>query len=157
MRKFKDTDVVLETEGEGGAITNKPVKVAPFDVQGLMRLAEEVRAVDLPLPKLDTDQVMGWVGEKADLTEAVIEIFTKNLPAIFKWLTTIPTLLPILLEETTNLAPEEVASLSAGQGLKVARASWVACVEDGAFSEMAGFFGDLFRGAAGAGANLISA
>ena len=48
-----------------------------------------------------------------------------------------------LVRGASNLTDDEIASLSPGQVLRVARAAYAALVSDGVFTEAASFFGEL--------------
>lgn len=146
-------------------VGDKVVKVGPLDWAGLKHLVDAFSAADLPLPNLAGLSVRGWLdamqrelAEAGDdlvkiaranqrsnlgLYELLVDFVGENLPAIWQWLLKHPPIVAALVAGSSNVAPDEIEQLSAGQFLRVARASWQALVADGFFTEAVGFFGGL--------------
>jgi hypothetical protein len=153
---------------------DKVVKVGPLDWAGLKNLVDAFSKADLPLPNLTGLSIHGWLDSmQAELDEAgedlakiaranqrsnlklyeiILEFLSDNLPIVWEWLLKHPPLLTALVSGSSNVAPDELEQLSAGQLLRVARAAWQALVDDGFFTEAAGFFGDLL----GLGTNVAN-
>lgn len=146
-------------------IGDKIVKVGPLDWAGLKQLVEAFGKADLPLPNLAGLSVRGWIDamhreldEAGDdplklaranqrsnlhLYELLIDFVGENLPALWQWALKHPPLVAALAAGASNLTHEEMDRLTAGQLLRVARASWQALASDGFFTEAVGFFGGL--------------
>jgi hypothetical protein len=153
---------------------DKVVKVGPLDWAGLKNLVDAFSKADLPLPNLAGLSIHGWLDSmQAELDEAgeelakiaqanqrgnlklyeiILEFLSDNLPIVWEWLLKHPPLLTALVSGSSNVSPDELEQLSAGQLLRVARAAWQALVDDGFFTEAAGFFGDLL----GLGTNVAN-
>lgn len=154
---------------------DKVVKVGPLDWGGLKRLVDAFSKADLPLPNLAGLGIHGWLDSmqqeldaagndlakiaKANqrsnlkLYELLVDFVSENLPAIWQWVLKHPPIVAALVEGSSNVAPDEMEQLSAGQFLRVARTGWQALVDDGFFTEAVGFFGGLL----GLGANAVPA
>lgn len=146
-------------------IGDKIVKVGPLDWAGLKQLVDAFGKADLPLPNLAGLSVRGWLDsmhreldEAGDdpfklarasqrsnlhIYELLVDFVGENLPAIWQWLLKHPPLVAALVAGASNVTHEEMDQLTAGQFLRVARASWQALVADGFFTEAVGFFGGL--------------
>ena len=146
-------------------IGDKIVKVGPLDWAGLKQLVDAFGKADLPLPNLAGLSVRGWLDamhreldEAGDdlaklaranqrsnlhIYELLVDFVGENLPALWQWLLKHPPLVAALVAGASNVTHEEMDRLSAGQFLRVARASWQALAADGFFTEAVGFFGGL--------------
>lgn len=146
-------------------IGDKIVKVGPLDWAGLKQLVDAFGKADLPLPNLAVLSVRGWLDsmhreldEAGDdplklarasqrsnlhIYELLVDFVGENLPALWQWLLKHPPLVAALVAGASNVTHEEMDQLTAGQFLRVARASWQALVADGFFTEAVGFFGGL--------------
>jgi hypothetical protein len=146
-------------------IGDKIVKVGPLDWAGLKQLVEAFGKADLPLPNLAGLSVRGWLDsmhreldEAGDdplklarasqrsnlhIYELLVDFVGENLPALWQWLLKHPPLVAALVAGASNVTHEEMDRLTAGELLRVARASWQALAADGFFTEAVGFFGGL--------------
>jgi len=146
-------------------IGDKIVKVGPLDWAGLKQLVDTFGKADLPLPNLAGLSVRGWLDsmhreldEAGDdlaklaranqrsnlhIYELLVDFVGENLPALWQWLLKHPPLVAALVAGASNVTHDEMDQLTAGQLLRVARASWQALVADGFFTEAVGFFGGL--------------
>lgn len=136
-------------------VNDKVVQVGPLDWSGFKGLVEAFAKADLPLPALNDNAVrqkfaVVQAGAKAtgalslaDLAGLVYEFVAGNLPTLYQWVLRHPPLVTALARGASNLTDDEIASLSAGQVLHVARSAYAALVDDGVFAEAAGFFGEL--------------
>lgn len=146
-------------------IGDKIVKVGPLDWAGLKQLVDTFGKADLPLPNLAGLSVRGWLdsmhreldeagndlaklaraNQRSNLHiyELLVDFVGENLPALWQWLLKHPPLVAALVAGASNVTHEEMDQLTAGQCLRVARASWQALVADGFFAEAVGFFGGL--------------
>jgi hypothetical protein len=135
-------------------VNDKVAQVGPLDWSGFKALVEAFAKADLPLPSLgdalkhkltDVQAAARATGtlSLADLAGLVYEFVSGNLPTLYQWLLKHPPLVTALVRGASNLTDDEIASLSPGQVLRVARASYAALVSDGVFTEAAGFFGEL--------------
>lgn len=135
-------------------VGDKIVQVGPLDWSGFKALVEAFAKADLPLPSLDDSlrQKLAEVQASArasgtlslvDLAGLVYEFVAGNLPTLYQWLLSHPPLLTALVRGASNLSDDEIASLSTGEVLRVARAAYAALVADGVFAEAAGFFGEM--------------
>jgi hypothetical protein len=136
-------------------VGDKVVQAGPLDWSGFKVLVEALAVADLPLPNLNDDalrQKLAAVQASAkasgtlslvDVAGLVYEFVAGNLPTLYQWMLKHPPLLTALVRGASNLTEEEIASLSAAEVLRVARAAYAALVHDGVFREAAGFFGEL--------------
>jgi hypothetical protein len=135
-------------------VGDKIVQVGPLDWSGFKGLVEAFAKADLPLPSLNDPlrQKLADVqaGARAtgalslvDLAGLVYEFVAGNLPTLYQWLLKHPPLVTALLRGASNLTDDEIASLSTGEVLRIARAAYAALVSDCVFTEAAGFFGEL--------------
>ena len=135
-------------------VADKIVQVGPLEWSGFKALVEAFAKADLPLPSLsdalrqklsDVQAAARATGTLSlvDLAGLVYEFVAGNLPTLYQWLLKHPPLVTALVRGASNLTDDEIASLSPGQVLRVARASYAALVSDGVFTEAAGFFGEL--------------
>ena len=136
-------------------VGDKIVQVGPLDWSGFKTLIEAFAQADLPLPSLADEglrQKLAAVQASArttgtlsfvDLAGLVYEFVAGNLPTLYQWILKHPPLLTALVRGASNLTDDEIASLSAGEVLRIARAAYAALVADGVFTEAAGFFGEL--------------
>ena len=116
------------------------VDVAPLDWAGVRKLLDEFRKADLPLPDLSNSMQFDMNGgQHFDIAGFI----TANLPVLTQWLFKHPPILTALVASGAGLTEQQIDSLSASQLIRTARASWKALVDDGFFSEVGGFFGDL--------------
>jgi hypothetical protein len=136
-------------------VGDKIVQVGSLDWSGFKTLVEAFAKADLPLPSLADEGLrqkfasvqasaksLGTLS-LADLAGLVYEFIAGNLPTLFQWIVRHPPLVAALVRGASNLTEEEIASLSAGEVLRIARAAYGALVSDGVFTEAAGFFGEL--------------
>lgn len=136
-------------------VGDKIVQVGPLDWSAFKALVDAFAQADLPLPALKDGALRQKLAEiqagaKAsgvlslvDLAGLAYEFVAGNLPVLFQWMLKHPPLVTALVRGASNLTEEEVAGLSAGEVLRVARAAYAALVRDGVFAEAAGFFGEL--------------
>jgi hypothetical protein len=135
-------------------VGDKIVQVGPLDWSGFKALVEAFAKADLPLPSLNDAlrQRLADVQASArasgslsliDLVGLVYEFVAGNLPTLFQWLLKHPPLVTALVRGASNLSDDEIASLTTGQVLRVARAAYAALVADGVFAEAASFFGEI--------------
>ena len=136
-------------------VGDKIVQVGPLDWSGFKTLVDALAKADLPLPNLRDDAVRQKLAAltaaaKAsgalpivDLADLIYELVTSNLPTLYQWMLRHPALVTALVRGASNLSDEEIAGLSAGEVLRVARAAYSALVGDGVFAEAASFFGEL--------------
>lgn len=135
-------------------VNDKIVQVGALDWSGFKALVEAFAQADLPLPALNDAlrQKLAAVQAAAkasgmlslvDLAGLVYEFVTGNLPTLYQWLLKHPPLVTALVRGASNLTDEEIASLSTGEVLRIARSAYAALVGDGVFAEAAGFFGEL--------------
>jgi hypothetical protein len=154
---------------------DKVVKVGPLDWAGLKQLVDAFSQADLPLPNLAGLSIHGWLesmqqeldqagndlariaraNQRSNLKlyELLVDFVSENLPALWQWALKHPPIVAALVAGSSNVTPEEMEQLSAGQFLRVARAGWQALVDDGFFTEAVGFFGGLL----GLGTNAVPA
>ena len=134
-------------------VNDKIVQVGPLDWSGFKALVEAFAKADLPLPTLGDSlrQKLADVQASArasgtlalvDLAGLVYEFVASNLPTLYQWLLKHPPLVTALVRGASNLTDDEIASLSAGEVLRIARVAYATLMADGVFSEAAGFFGD---------------
>jgi hypothetical protein len=136
-------------------VNDKIVQVGALDWSGFKGLVDAFAQADLPLPSLNDSALRQKLAEvqagaKAsgtlslvDLASMAYEFIAGNLPILYQWILKHPPLVTALVRGASNLTEDEVASLSAGEALRVARAAYAALVGDGVFAEAAGFFGEL--------------
>ena len=152
---------------------DKVVKVGPLDWAGLKQLVDAFSQADLPLPNLAGLSIHGWLqtmqqeldqagndlariaraNQRSNLKlyELLVDFVSENLPALWQWALKHPPIVAALVAGSSNVTPDEMEQLSAGQFLRVARAGWQALVDDGFFTEAVGFFGGLL----GLGTNAV--
>ena len=134
-------------------VNDKIVQVGPLDWSGFKALVEAFSRADLPLPSLSDSLRQRLADLQAaarasgtlslvDLASLLYEFVAGNLPTLYQWLLKHPPLMTALVRGASNLSDEEIAGLSTGKVLRVARAAYAALVADGVFKEAAGFFGD---------------
>ncbi|HVA50229.1 MAG TPA: hypothetical protein VNH11_27995 [Pirellulales bacterium] len=135
-------------------VGDKIIQVGPLDWSGFKALVEAFAKADLLLPSLN-DGLRTKLAEVqtaaratgtlslVDLAGLVYEFVAGNLPTLYQWLLKHPPLVTALVRGASNLTDDEIASLSPGEVLRVARAAYSALVADGVFAEAAGFFGEL--------------
>jgi hypothetical protein len=134
---------------------DKIVQVGPLDWAGFKLLVDAFAQANLPLPTLNDVALRQKLAEVqagarapgslslADLVGLAYEFVAGNLPTLFQWILKHPPLVTALVRGASNLTEDEIAALSAGEVLRVARAAYAALVRDGVFAEAAGFFGEL--------------
>jgi len=116
------------------------VDVAPLDWAGVRKLLDEFRKADLPLPDLSNSVLFDANGGQSF---DIAGFITSNLPVLSQWLFKHPPILTALVAAGAGLTEQQIDGLSASQLMRTARASWKALVDDGFFTEVGGFFGDL--------------
>lgn len=147
-------------------VGDKLVHVGTLTWGGIKAVQAEFSAAKLPLPKLAVESIREGFAEiqaiyakangaddlslalvtqaaNAKLYELLARLASENLPILTAWITGHPPIITALVEQATNLSPEEIDKLSAGQLMRVARAAWDELVADGFFSGAAGFFAGL--------------
>ncbi len=149
MRAFRKTGLSVSWTQVDGTVVTKEIEVSTIDTRGLLLMAESLKAIDAPLPKIDSESIMNAARNKQDVTEVIVRMVADNLSAVYEWMVAIPQLLPLFLSGCTNLSSEQIDSLGGGTAMRVARQCWAECVKDGVFEEVLGFFGDLFRARSG--------
>lgn len=148
------------------SIGDKIVHVGALSWGGFKAVLAEFTAANLPLPKLSLDsiaagfadiqaiweastpgdQVSAVVAKQqadAKLYEIVAKLAAENLPTLTAWITGHPRIVEALVREASNLTPDQVDQLSAGQLFRVASEAFAAAKADGFFSDAAGFFAGL--------------
>lgn len=135
-------------------VGDKVIQVGSLDWSAFKALVEAFAKADLPLPSLNDSlrqkvaEVQGSARSSGtlsllDLAGLVYEFAAGNLPTLFHWLLKHPPLVTALVRGASNLSDDEIASLTPGQVLRVARAAYAALVADGVFAEAAGFFAEI--------------
>ncbi|MGH7139524.1 MAG: hypothetical protein ACREHD_27575 [Pirellulales bacterium] len=136
-------------------VNDKVVQVGALDWSGFKALVDAFAQADLPLPSLNDSALRQKLADvqaaaKAsgtlslvDLAGVLYEFVAGNLPTLYQWMLRHPPLLTALVRGASNLTEDEIASLSAGEVLRVSRAAYAALVGDGVLAEAAGFFGEL--------------
>lgn len=136
-------------------VNDKIVQVGPLDWSGFKGLVDAFAQADLRLPSLNDgalrqklDEVQAGAKTSGtlslvDLASVAYEFVAGNLPVLYQWILKHPPLVTALVRGASNLTEDEIATLSAGEVLRVARAAYAALVGDGVFAEAAGFFGEL--------------
>ena len=136
-------------------VKDKVVQVGSLSWADFKKLVDAFSSANLPLPTLDGDALRGQLAALqatalvdgsvavSDVVGLVVEFVSTNLPTITTWVARHPLLIDSLIAGSTNLTPEEAATLTAGEVLRVARAAFRALIDDGVFAEAAGFFGEL--------------
>lgn len=136
-------------------VGDKIVQVGALDWSGFKALVEAFAKADLPLPSLADGALRQKLAEVqaaarangtlslVDLAGLAYEFVAGNLPTLYQWMLRHPPLLTALVRGASNLTEEEIASLSAAEVLRVARAAYAALVADGVFTEAACFFGEV--------------
>lgn len=170
-RKTLEPQITVTGKDSSGQPIEQIVKVGSLSWGAIKTLLDEIASVNLPLPNLAGGAVSAWISatqegyasidphEPAEVTAAklaianqqstlglyrvVADLLTENLQVLYQWLLKHPPIASALVRGATGLTEEQIDSLSAGQFLRVTRASWNALVEDGFMEELTGFFGDL--------------
>ncbi|HEX7379657.1 MAG TPA: hypothetical protein VF278_21215 [Pirellulales bacterium] len=136
-------------------VHDKIVQIGPLDWSGFKALVDAFALANLPLPVLNDGALRRKLAELqdgaktsgtlslVDLAGLAYEFIAGNLSCLVQWILKHPPLVTALVRGASNLTDEEIASLSAGEVLRVARAAYAALVRDGVFAEAAGFFGEL--------------
>lgn len=160
------------------------VGVGPLSWLGVKELLDTISAVDLPLPSLATNSVSAWLkGQQGDLAsletttdpnemgkllaiaaqrqnlglyQALVDLLSENFGVLYQWLLKHPPIVESLVRGATGLSREQLESLSAGEFMRVARASLAALMDSGITEEISGFFGELLRRTLGGGAQAES-
>ena len=136
-------------------VKDKVVQVGSLSWADFKKLVDAFSSANLPLPTLDGAALRNQVAALqatalvdgsitvSDVIGLAVEFVSSNLPTITAWVAKHPLLIDSLIAGSTNLTPEEAAMLTAGEVLRVARAALRALIDDGVFTEAAGFFGEL--------------
>jgi hypothetical protein len=136
-------------------VKDKVVQVGSLSWADFKNLVDAFSSANLPLPTLDSEALRGQFAALqatalvdgsvtvSDIVGLLVEFVSTNLPTITTWVARHPLLIDSLIAGSTNLTPEEAATLTAGEVLRLARAAFRALIDDGVFAEAAGFFGEL--------------
>lgn len=147
------------------SVGDKVVHVGPLSWAGMKDLVSEFGRADLPLPAINFSRFSDMLkSAESGLTAALEdpdkqaahaqlqdlrfyallgELLSANLDVLREWIIGHPPIVTALVAAASNLAPAEIDALTAGELLRVARAAWTELVNDGFFTEAAGFFGGL--------------
>jgi hypothetical protein len=149
-------------------VGDKVVQVGVLSWGGFKTVLAELAKADLPLPKLSVERIGAAFSQiqscyaaaaanqndparanlaaqeaNARLYELLAVLLADNVDTLSRWILGHPPIVAALVVGSSNLSPDEVERLSAGELVRVARAAWSALAADGFFVEAAGFFGDL--------------
>lgn len=139
--------------GEKG---DKLVKVGTLDWLALKHVRNALRRADLPLPdlsapgfKAELDRFQASFGPKGDVpimrvVSLATEFMASNAHVVYQWILENPEIVEPIILGSTNLEPAEVDALTPGQTVRIFRVAWQNVREDGLFTEIGGFFGELF-------------
>lgn len=90
------------------------------------------------------------------LYQALVDLLSENVGVLYQWLLKHPPIVESLVCGATGLNRAQIETLSAGDFMRVARASLAALMDSGITEEISGFFGELLRRMLGGGAQAGS-